>query len=190
MLGKVLKKIGLYTAVMGLPFICYAIADEVKTHTQTEVVFQQQELNLQALVSKRLELAQEFSKAHWNQALPIDNPDQEKAQIENIQLKAKEMGLDPVVVTSFFLAQNEACKMVMIENFDVWVAQDLHKHETAADSAILQEKLNALDDQILISLKNEHAGVFSNKEALKATLAKELQSKGFSREVIDSATHF
>ena len=190
MKSKILKKIGLYVAVMGLPFICGAIADEVKTHVQTEVVSQNQQQDLLSLVSKRLVLAQDFAKIHWNQTLPIDSLDQEKAHIEQLQLKAKEMGLDPAVVTSFFLAQHEAYKMVMIENFDVWVAQDLHKHETTSDMQMLQEQLNSLDDQILVSLKNEHSNGFSSKETLKAAIAKDLQSKGFSREVIDSATHF
>jgi len=190
MKNKILKKIGLYIAVMGLPFVCSAIADEVKTHAQTEITAENQDLELSSLVSKRLQLAQEFSKVHWNQTQPIDNLEKEKTQIEQLQLKAKEMGLDPSVATNFFVAQNEAYKMVMIENFDVWVAQDLHKHEKVSDTTLLQEEISHIDDQILISLKNDHVSGFISKEALKAAIAKDLQNKGFSREVIDSATHF
>ncbi len=187
---KIFKKIGLTLTVMGLPFICGAIADEVRTHLQTEAVSQNKQDNLEDLIAQRLLIAQDFAKVHWNQNLPIDNLDNEKAYIAQLQIKAKDMGLDPSFVTSFFLAQYEAYKMIMIENFDVWVTQDLHKHDTASDQQVLQDRLTSLDDQILVSLKNTQLTNLSSKETFKASVAKDLQVKGFSREVIDSATHF
>lgn len=185
---KILKKFFLYFAVMGVPFICGAVAEEVKNHAKTEQVAEQQDLL--PLISQRLILAQDFAKVHWNQTLPIDNLDNEKLHIVTMQQQARDMGLDPAVVTSFFLAQQEAYKMVMMENFEVWVTQNTHKHDVSEDMTTLQTSLNTLDAKILQTMKADQMNSFSNKEALKVSIAKDLQSQGFSREVIDSATHF
>lgn len=187
--NNILKKIALYIAVLGIPFIGGVIADQVKTTHLTEIT-QDQNQQLSSLVAKRLKLAQEFAKTHWNQTLPIDNLTQEKNQLDQLLTQANQLNIDPSQVTNFFLAQQEAYKMVMIENFDVWVAQDIHQHDQATDLKSLNQQLNEVDHQILLVLQKDKGAEFSNKDALKASLAKDLQAQGFSREVIDAAVHF
>lgn len=187
--NSILKKIALYIAVLGIPFIGGVIADQVKTAHLTEIT-QDQSQQLSSLVAKRLKLAQEFAKTHWNQTLPIDNLTQEKNQLDQLLTQANQLNMDPDQVVSFFLAQQDAYKMVMIENFDVWVAQDIHQHDQATDLKSLNQQLNATDLEILQALQKEQGATVSNKAALKATLAKDLQAQGFSREVIDAAVHF
>ena len=192
MLNKIFKRCALLLGVFSIPFASTLAAEVLSSSAknQTEQNSIQENNTLSSLLIERLALANEYAKTHWNQKLPIDNPEQERAAIESLEASASHMGLDPIAIGSFFQAQNEAFKMVLIENFDVWVNQDLHKHEMTQDQITLNQKLAAIDQLILNELKTNPNYMQNEKNDLKGEISKDLQKHGFSREVIDSSTHF
>lgn len=192
MLNKIFKRCALILGVFSIPFASTLAADVLSStaKSKTEQNLSQINNTLSSLLAERLALGNEYAKTHWNQKVPIDNPELERAAIESLEASATQMGLDPIATGAFFQAQNEAFKMVLIENFDVWVNQDLHKHEMTQDQITLNQKLAAIDQLILNELKTNPNYMQNQKNDLKGEISKDLQKHGFSREVIDSSIHF
>lgn len=169
----------------------FAAADDhlVASPKEQKVLEAPMQVTLYSLISQRLELSEKLATSYWNEKTPIDDLKKEEAFIKSIEAKAAHLGLDSKDVTSFFTAQMDASKMICIENFEVWVKNDHHKHKNCAEASTIETQIEAIDAQILEQL-TQSKDVLNDKQSLKTAITKDLQVKGFSREVIDSATQF
>ena len=171
---------------------CAGFSDDhlVATAKQKAVLEAPAQVSLYSLLSERLELSKKLATSYWNEKTPIDDLKKEEAFINTIEQKASQMGLDKNEVTEFFKAQMDASKMICIENFEVWIKNDLHKHEKSAEASTIEAQMEAIDAQILQHLSGSKENLNKEKASFKQAISKDLESKGFSREVIDSSTQF
>lgn len=197
MFKKLFKKQGLLSIILALPFLGMALGfiplQAVSKPTQ-ELVMQEDQKQLNTLASlmvERMELSKDLAIYKWNNTLPIDELESEQAFLKEMLEKTTSSNLDAKFVKNFFNAQIEASKTINIENFETWVNKNIHKHDYTPDSLALQKKIQDIDEKLVLALKDIYTA-FSGpqKEVLKVTLGKILKNKGFSRDVIDSATHF
>lgn len=196
MFKRFLKKQGLLSLILAIPFLGMTLGFVpmlgVSKQSQQVVVEDQKQLGtIASLMVERMELSKDLAIYKWNHTLPIDELESEKAFLAQLLEKATSSNLDPKFVQSFFRAQIEASKMINIENFENWVNTNIHKHEYSPNSAVLQKKIQEIDEKLFVTLKDVYVVLSgSQKETFKVELVKMLQDKGFSRDVIDSATHF
>lgn len=185
------KNQSIFSLVLSLPFL--GLAADVKspevTPPSVECI---QELSLERsadLVVKRLKLAEELAVYRWNNKLPLEPLDQK--YIERLINQCQEKILDSEEMQKFFAAQIDAFQVMTMEHFEAWIAKGIHKHEYAPDFEMLQKKIEALDEQLLLTLNGVQQILSeTQKEAFKISLSTILYEKGFSRDVIDAATHF
>ena len=187
---KKLKKIGLYLGFFAAAFLGYADDHITVSPKNHKLIEQSQHATIYSLITDRLILSEQLAKAHWNEKTPIDDIKKEEAFLVDVEKKAASSGLDRTEITNFFNAQLDASKMICIENFEIWVKNDLHKHKNAAESSKIEAQIEKIDNQILDLIKASEGNLLKDKKPLKDALAKDLQIKGFSRDVIDSATQF
>ena len=194
MFKRFFKKQGLLSIILALPFLGMTLGiaplQAASKPAQEFVVQDQKQLDILAsLMVERMELAKDSAVYKWNQTLPIDEFENE--QVFLTQISEKITNLDPKIVNSFFKAQIETAKMINIENFETWVNENVHKHHYTPDPIALQKKLQDIDEKLIVALKDAYAMLSGpQSQVFKVELAKILQDKGFSRDVIDSATHF
>lgn len=184
MFKQFFKKQGLLCLLMAFPFLGN-IYVEKPMKVIAEQVPQQYQTKLASLIIERLEMAELIAEIKWNATQPIDNPEEEAAFMQRILTKAEPLSLDKNLVTEFFAAQIEASKMIHIEKFQAWVVEGVHKHAATSDLDILDKRMQEIDKEILLDLKN-----IGNKDLFKKQIIKTMQSMGYSRDVIDSATSF
>lgn len=186
---KKLKQLALAFGLLATSSIGFADDHLVATAKQKKVLEAPAKITIYSLICDRLELSKKLATSYWNEKTPIDDLKKEEAFIASIEKRAAQLGLDEKQVTQFFTAQLEASKMICIENFEVWVKNDQHMHENCAESSTIEKQMEALDAQILKQLQSDES-LFKDKSDLKQTITKDLEAKGFSREVIDTATSF
>lgn len=145
---------------------------------------------ISALIEKRLSLAKELSTYKWNAKEPIDQIQEEEAFLEQMENKALPKSSDAKLIKGFFAAQIEASKMVNMEQFEEWVKAGVDKHAYAPEKSNLEKQIEMIDQALLNVLIENQKAIEQSKGDLKDFLAKKLLASGYSRDVIDSATHF
>ena len=191
MFKKTMKKYGLVLLALSFPFLGYTSLNPLASLPSVKVAeAAQKDSMLNSLLIERLELSKDLALCTWNEKLAIDDITKEKIFMEEILSQSTSSGIDPSLAANFFHAQMEASKVIIIENFENWVKTDVHKHEYIPDLQALNAKIKEVDGKILQALKDQALEIQTNKSAMKSSIAKELQSKGYSRDVIDSATDF
>lgn len=189
---KFLKKHGLLSCLLAIPFLgmtAGSISQNVTLPT-AECIQQFAESKCADLIAQRLQLAQAIATYKWNHQEPIIS-EKEQNLVKDMIAHSKIKIIDPVSLERFFNAQVDASHVVMIEHFEAWVAKGIDQHENVTDPALLQKKLEAIDEELL-SVMNQMSSLFcgDKKEELKIALSKALYDYGFSRDVIDAATRF
>ncbi len=139
--------------------------------------------HLASLMAQRLQLAEDRATYQWNHKLPIDNPPTEKILLNHLVMQAKASGIDEKLASRFFIAQIDALNAACIGHFETWVKANIHKHDYTPEIDILNQKLDQIDEQMIIALKNLRA-------VDKVQLIKALQDFGFTRDVIDASINF
>jgi chorismate mutase-like protein len=138
---------------------------------------------LASLMAQRLHLAEDIATYQWNHTLPIDNPATEKALLDHLIIQAKAYGVNEKFASQFFIAQIDALNAACINHFDVWVKENVHQHPYTPTISVLNQKLDQIDRQIIMTLKDL-------KEVNKIQLIQALQDFGFTRDVIDASINF
>jgi chorismate mutase-like protein len=199
MFKRFFKKSRLFSLLLALPIVGMALTVTPLQSSPSAVKEQsliqdekKEELNtLSILIIERLQLAHDSAIYKWNNTLPIDAPEQEEAFLLSILNQAQSTNVETSLVSQFFAAQLEAAKMVHIEDFEGWVNGNIHKHAYTPDLMSLEKKLQDIDHKLFIAFKEHYASLSpSEQNAFKIQLMKTLQEQKFSRDVIDSVTHF
>lgn len=172
------------------------LADDVKEPVKKEIVQEVKESEkldeVSSLIAKRLDLAKKLATHKWNNQLPIDEPQKEEAFLNEIEKKAEEKGLDPKIARAFFTSQIEAAKAIGIQNFEKWVAEDIHKHKEVVNFDETSKEMQQCDELLIeaMSKKAQDLNDKKRREAFRVMISKALKDSKFSRECIDSATNF
>ncbi|MBM3192551.1 MAG: hypothetical protein FJZ63_07900 [Chlamydiae bacterium] len=191
MLKKLAKKLRILGLFLALPLTGIALLNlttEALGATQSisqEKLYQDNATQTMAtLMAQRLQLSEAIAIYTWNNKLPIINPDQEKALVDQRVAEAKSLGIDEELVQRFFIAQADALNAACIQHFEKWVQADLHKHLSTPDIEKLRLELNQVDHRLMESLKD-----YPRSED-KVALIKALQEQGLPRDVIDASIDF
>lgn len=187
------KKHRLLSLLLSFPFLGMAVASisSQVTPPTLECIEQSVVQKCADLVGERLTLAKELAAYKWNHTLPIESSEQEHALVDLLIKHSDTKVIDPQSLEQFFTAQIDASQALIIEQFEVWVNEGVHKHDYTPDPIVLQQKIDAIDKQLVTTLNNMHTLLCGEQKVeFKVALGKALHQQGFSRDIIDAATRF
>lgn len=189
MFKRFFNKSRIFALVLTLPLLGMGVitssigASENKSNRQESVQEATNMNYLASLMAQRLQLAEDIATYQWNHKLPIDNQATEKVMLDHFVMEAKASGVDDKLATRFFIAQIDALNAACIGHFEAWVKANIHKHDYTPEIGVLNQKLDQIDKQVMIALKNL-------RSIDKVQLIKALQDFGFTRDVIDASINF
>ena len=111
-------------------------------------------MDLSELITQRLSLMEEVSKAKWNTGSAIEDAPREQTVLEEVEAKAAKAGLPPEWVQHFFRMQIEAGKLVQYQLFSEWRKSNHGKFVEAKDlKSQIRPQLDEMANAILATLK-------------------------------------
>jgi len=185
LLKKLFKKHHLFSVLLSLSFLGAtgsSLAIEKSPQVAQECFEQTKVDQLAKLIGQRLQLIEELAVYRWNHKQPLQAIDGEFIQ------ERKESATN--ALQRFSAAQMDAAQAIMIEHFEKWVHNGVHKHEYTPDLEVLTHKLQETNTSLIEVFGKIHCENTQDKESLKIALGQALYSQGFSREVIDASLHF
>jgi len=101
------------------------------------------------LMHQRLQLMNDVARNKWSTGKPIEDPERERASLDDLARRGQELGLNEDLVRSFFRAQMEAGKMIQEAHFQSWRAPNQQPIADVPDLATLRNRIDALNGQLL-----------------------------------------
>ena len=134
------------------------------------------------LMTDRLIIVNEVAWCKFNSGASISDPVREAEVLADLELKAKQQGIDPALVRAFFSAQMAASRQLQSELFERWKSPAAHPSRAPADLSHLRSLLDELTPRML--------GCFHMERTPKVAAHAEsmLREQGFSPAVIALAT--
>ncbi len=104
------------------------------------------------LMNKRLLVMNEVAAWKWAHRQEILDADREKEALTKLQLRAKELGVDPKVVERFFKAQVEAGRLLQQDLIANWTKENVQPAAKGDLKKDLRPRIDQLNDELLDSL--------------------------------------
>jgi chorismate mutase-like protein len=117
-------------------------------------------VTLSDLIERRLALMEEVSRAKWNNGSAIEDPEREQKVLQDVESKAKQVGLPSQWVQHFFRLQIEAAKLVQYQLFSQWRSSDQTSFSKTMDlNSQIRPQLDQITAAILAALKSNWPAV-------------------------------
>ncbi|MFO0845529.1 MAG: gamma subclass chorismate mutase AroQ [Gemmataceae bacterium] len=133
---------------------------------------------LLGLMNERLGLMHDVARWKWNERRPIDDPERERALLDEVARRGEERGLDPGFVRAFFADQIEAAKEVQHAAFDRWAGERRGRFDRVRDLADLRKEIDRINGELLAALAEvapgDRAGVARRAEGLPGVAVRTL----------------
>ncbi len=138
------------------------------------------------LVAERLIIGREVAWAKYQQGLPILDAEREKAVLDRMEQRARELDLDPALVRRFFSAQITASRQLQEECIEGWENAPLLPEQAPLDlQRQIRPLLDDLGESILRNLDADSLATLSSRQAHQF-----LQELGFSKKVVSLALEY
>lgn len=108
--------------------------------------------NLLTKINERLQLMEAVARVKYQKKLPIADAAREEEMLERLAVKAKDVSFDPQSARWFFAAQIQAAKMVQEHHVQRWSAQAEPDPGNAEDLAVLRDRIDRLNDELIAAL--------------------------------------
>jgi chorismate mutase-like protein len=139
---------------------------------------------LARLIDLRLALMTEVARWKWNRKAPIVDLARESAQMESLRRRGSALGLEPLLIETFFGAQVSASKVMQTELFARWRHEGVGQFAGVLDlDKVLRPQIDSITADILAVLgkwdgkpsSREHLGAFTTQPISKRALDAALQ---------------
>jgi chorismate mutase len=139
---------------------------------------------------QRLLLQHEVARYKWHARLPITDAKREQELLDQVEVEARGLGLEPGFTRVFFRAQMRAGKLVQQADFDAWQRGNAAPPAAGADLKALRLQIDGLNRKLLQALKEAGPGLkeASGRRAARARAEAVLQGQGITAEVQQAAS--
>jgi len=105
------------------------------------------------LLGRRLAVMHDVARHKWAAKSPVEDPARERALLDDVAKRGRDLGLDTADTRAFFAAQIKAAKLVQTADFRRWEAEPGTLPGEAPDLAgVLRPRIDALNRDLLVAL--------------------------------------